>query len=306
MPDPAVLDWALDAVDGAAVIETVSLHQPPGRPSGTFRVRIIDRAGPTPRDFVVKVPVPDWIDPSMVATNAHGLQIAAANALGAPELIAADLAGRATGTPATLETWLPGTSALPRSPDPGLLEQAGAGIAKVHAIPLTASDELPHRVRPVAVDDFATDRRERRMATTALLQEADRRLRAHGEPGRESVFVHGDAHPGNMLWTGTGTVLIDWKTAGVGDPGVDLGDLRLQVALRYGPEAAAPVLKGWEEQSGRTATSIPYWDAVAALNTPTELHGWPGFAADGARLGVEVITQRRDQFLQSALARLAE
>lgn len=54
------------------------------------------------------------------------------------------------------------------------------------------------------------------MPTTALLQRADEQIQEHGDPTRETVFVHGDAWPGNMLWnedTRT-TVLIDWNTAG--------------------------------------------------------------------------------------------
>ena len=79
-----------------------------------------------------------------------------------------------------------------------------------------------------------------------------------------------------MLWDGDVCLaLIDWKTAGVGDPGVDFGELRKQMAITYGLRA-----------SGGSA----YWDVVAALNTPTEL--WPG------------ATERRDEFLRDALRRL--
>jgi len=38
--------------------------------------------------------------------------------------------------------------------------------------------------------------------------------------------------------------LIDWKTAGVGNPGVDLGELRTQVAIIYGDDAPNYVLQG--------------------------------------------------------------
>jgi hypothetical protein len=64
--------------------------------------------------------------------------------------------------------------------------------------------------------------------------------------------------------------LIDWKTAGVGNPGVDLGELRKQVAISYGEKVPVYVLEGWERASGVRAENVPYWDATAALNTPTE------------------------------------
>jgi aminoglycoside phosphotransferase (APT) family kinase protein len=91
---------------------------------------------------------------------------------------------------------------------------------------------LPHRPRPCAVDDRAAERRRGLMPTTPLLKEADERVRSQQVPVAESVFVHGDVWSGNMLWEGDRCVaLIDWNTAGVGDPGLDLGSLRMQMSV---------------------------------------------------------------------------
>lgn len=87
------------------------------------------------------------------------------------------------------------------------------------------------------------------------------------------------------------SALIDWKTAGVGHPGVDLGELRKQVAIAYGDQSPRYVLEGWERAAGIRADDVPFWDATAALNTPTESNG----PAD---------TARRDAFLNAALAQL--
>jgi aminoglycoside phosphotransferase (APT) family kinase protein len=140
------------------------------------------------------------------------------------------------------------------------------------------------------------------MATTPLLQSADERIRGIRPPRGPTVFVHGDVWPGNVAWTDAGRpptlpgmtvscVLIDWKTAGVGDPGVDIGELRKQMAITYGPEATADVVAGWERAAGRPATNIAYWDAVAVLNTPTDLDR-PAF------------TVRRDTFLRAAIEQI--
>jgi aminoglycoside phosphotransferase (APT) family kinase protein len=303
LPEPAVLTWATSAV-GAVIEDVESLHPSGHRDSGTFRLRIGgDDTAPT--DLILKIPVPGWIDATMVTTNARALQLAYSYGITAPRLIAADLDGRAAGTVATLETMLPGSSAMPPIPSVARIESAGAVIARVHAYELAPREDLPRRPRPVAVDDFAGERRRGRMPTTPLLRHGDERARDHGMPPGEPVFVHGDVWPGNLLWTGdTCTALIDWKTAGAGHPGVDLGGLRLQLALHYGPDAAELVLRGWRRESGRDAEAMPYWDAIAALNTPTELQGWPGFADDGSRLDAAAITGRRDAFLQAALDRM--
>src|SRR4029450_12102274 len=117
-----------------------------------------------------------------------------------------------------------------------------------------------------------------------LLKQADERVRSHGVPAAASVFLHGDVWGGNMLWEGDRCVaLIDWKGAGgvawvewkgavVGEPGGDLGSLRMQMALRYGQDAPAHVLEGWQRQAGRAASAVPYCDSSAALNTATAIH----------------------------------
>lgn len=293
-----LLGWVSEVVDGR--LEDVEpLHLETRRGSGSFHIRM---TGGEFADLVLKMPVPDWIGPRMVATNARALELSAEFGLSAPRLVAADLDGRASGTVATLETWLPGSSALPPAVSVARLRSAGAALAKVHAFTVPSQEHFPIRPRPVAVDDFAADRREGRMPTTQLLQQADEMTRQHGIPTADPVFVHGDAWPGNMLFEGdTCTALIDWKTAGVGDPGVDLSGLRLQMAMQYGPDAPAEVLRGWQDQAGREAGTVSYWDAIAALNTPTELSGFSGLTGDGSRLDTAAVSQRRDAFLRTAL-----
>src|SRR5215218_3311954 len=299
-PNDQVLRWAASAVDGTRVVSAESLSRSDHRPSGTFRLRI---DGPAARatDVILKVPVPRWILDGMVITNARALRLAETHGLAAPRLIAADLDGRANGTVATLETLLSGSSDFPPMVSAARLREAGAAIARVNAVVLAPQADLPHRPRPCAADDRAADRRRGWTPTTPLLQQADERVRSHGVPAAASVFLHGDVWGGNMLWEGDRCVaLIDWKGAGVGDPGVDLGSLRMQMALQYGQDAPAHVLEGWQRQAGRAAIAVAYWDAVAALNTPTVIHGeWlPGFARDGSPLDAAAVTERRDAFLR--------
>jgi aminoglycoside phosphotransferase (APT) family kinase protein len=335
MPNKSVLRWAAEALgSGAKVVAVESLND---RRPNPWRLRI-EYGGGT-RELVLRAPVPGWINKSMIATNVVALQIAERHGLAAPRLVAADLDGQVTGTAATLETALPGSSALPTMASAERLREAGAAIAKVHAVTLEPQRDLPLRIRPIQVDDRAM---ERRWATlyqtcsdsekptvidalcellgcsaegardivsggrlTPLLHLADERIRAFPIPQGQTVFVHGDIWGGNMLWDGDICLaLIDWKTAGAGDPGVDLGELRIQMSLQYGLDASAHVLEGWQRESGREATHIAYWDTVAALNTPTELHGWPGFDDQGHPLDEPAVTRRRDAFLRDALDRL--
>jgi hypothetical protein len=97
-----------------------------------------------------------------------------------------------------------------------------------------------------------------------------------------------------MIWDGeTCLALVDWKAADAGDPGVDMGAQRLETALKYGPDAPGHVLDGWQRESGREATDVPYWDAVAGVTTPTEIDRLPGFDDRGRPLtDLDAVHQR--------------
>nr|WP_167217841.1 aminoglycoside phosphotransferase family protein [Kribbella shirazensis] len=256
---------------------------------GPWRLVVAHR----PDQYVLRAPTPR-VDASMIATGATALQVAEQHGLPAPRLVAADLAGEQAGVPASLETLVPGTTTWSVG-TPASLQAAGAALARLHGVCMRPQEHLPFRPRPIAVDDFATDRRTGRMPTTPLLQEADQVVIAHGLPTEEPVYLHGDVWPGNLVWNNGGVAaLIDWKTAGVGASGVDLSELRKQVAITFGPDAPAHVLSGWQQATGRRAEHVAYWDAVAALNTPTTLTDW----------GTTNATARRNAFLTQALEHL--
>ncbi|GAB2632896.1 hypothetical protein GCM10009743_04460 [Kribbella swartbergensis] len=260
-PAERLRTWAAGAIGaGARVVRVRALHAD----QGPWLLSIEHRGVLT--NAVLRAPTPR-IDAAMIATAAAALEVAERHGLLAPRLIDADLQAAVAGVPATLETVVPGTVEWPPSEE--RLRAAGAALAAVHAVEMRPQESLPFRPRPITVDDFAADRRNHRMPTTPLLREADELITAYGAPPCEPVFVHGDVWPGNLIWNAAKIpALIDWKTAGVGAPGVDLGELRKQVAITFGPDAPTHILAGWQHATGTVPDHIPYWDAVAALNTP--------------------------------------
>ncbi len=281
-----MLMWAAACVDDdARVVGIQALHA--GTGPWLLRVESSRRL----IEMVLRAPT-DRIDGDMIATNVAALMTAETHGLPAPRLLGVDLDGQAGGVPASVETVVAGSSAWPARASVDRLRAAGAAIARTHRIPRAPSAHLPVRTRPISVDDFARERRLGRMPTTPLLERADALIQGIRPTPAPTAFLHGDVWPGNMMWSGsTCRGLIDWKTAGVGDPGVDLGELRKQVAYANGQDAPRYVLEGWERTSGTRARDVPYWDAVAALNTPTECDP-PAHTAP------------RDEFLATALERL--
>lgn len=155
-PGASVLGWAADEVAaGAKVVAAENLHEGAGR-TGPWRLRI--EHGGEKSEVVLRVVVPGWIGEDMIAIGA-ALRFAEERGLAAPRLIASDLDGRKAGEAATLETALPGSSALPAKVSAERLREAGSAIARVHAAPLRPRRDLPLRTRPIQVDDHALERR---------------------------------------------------------------------------------------------------------------------------------------------------
>ena len=290
--DPALLQWAVrGAAPGADVTEVRGL-----RDGGSPWLVRLSRGG-MERSVVLRV----GTDPSPLRTEVAALQLAAEHHLPAPRLLAAELDG---ALPVVLVEQLPGSSAIPPDRPSARLRTLGRTAATLHAIPLEPGPALPRRDRPIGSVDFAALRRQH--PPNPLFTEAEQRM-ADPPPPIPGVFVHGDLWQGNALWTGdTLNGLIDWDCAGSGPPGIDLGSLRCDAAICFGPDAPADIQQGWEEVAARPASDVPYWDVVAALSTPPDMGWFPSAIAGQGRpdLTQEVLLRRRDEFLRAALTRL--
>ena len=202
-----------------------------------------------------------------------------------------------------LQTVLPGSSHIPRHASPSRLRAIGRAVARIHAVPLEPSSALPARFRSIGDVNFATLTVP---GSSAALFAAARDYLAGARPpaGTASVLVHGDLWQGNMIFDGdhhSGTV--DWDYAGAGPAGIDIGSLRCDIAVMYGPPAADQVLAGWEEQHGAPAADTSWWDLIAVTCSPPDLRLWlPNFHDQGrGDLDLATVTSRRDAFLAAAL-----
>jgi aminoglycoside phosphotransferase (APT) family kinase protein len=255
-------------------------------------------------DHEVVLRVGQLSDRASILTEVMALRLAAQAAIPAPQLLGHD-DGTAVGVPLLLTERLPGSSQIPHEPDPSRLAVLGGIAARLHAVALEPSAALPARSGPIAGEDFARMRREQEPRD--LLKEAETVMSRARPTSRHSVFVHGDLWYGNTIWNGGQlTGIVDWECAGAGNPGVDLGSLRCDAAVCYGPEIAGHVLRGWEQVAGREAEDVAYWDVVAALATPPDMGRFQAAISAQGRPDLDQATllSRRDLFLRQALDRL--
>lgn len=115
-------------------------------------------------------------------------------------------------------------------------------------------------------------------------------------PVGPAVFLHRDLHPGNLLWSGHAVSgVVDWVNACIGPAGVDLGHLRVNLAILDGVAAADALEPGDPSWDIEMALGILDWRGGDALDRWTG--PWPHVAPAQAR-------SRLEAFVGAALARL--
>jgi aminoglycoside phosphotransferase (APT) family kinase protein len=293
--DAEVFDWASAVLDTEVTVLRGLRH---GGPPWLLR------AGD--REVVLRVARAEQVAETATEVAAMTCATRVAGAiLPVAELLGYDLAER-TGYGLVLTACVPGTSVIPPEPDPERLQALGAAAARISSIEVIPAPALPVRSRPIEAEDFAGMRREQ--GASDLLRAAEAAVAATWPDDDQPGLVHGDLWYGNTLWDdGRLTAVLDWDCAGVGPAGIDLGSLRCDAAWCHGTEAAEHILRGWEAEAGRTASDLPYWDAIAALASPPDMGWFPISMGLQGRpdLTREVMLKRRDTFLDAALSQLA-
>ena len=160
-PDAEALDWASAVLDTEVTVLRGLRHG--GSPW-------LLRAGD--REVVLRVARAEQAAETAteVAAMTHAARVAGA-IFPVAELLGYDLAER-TGYGLVLTACVPGTSVIPREPDPGRLQALGAAAALISSIQVTPAPALPVRSRPIEADDFAGMNYDRAHGDLARLQGA--------------------------------------------------------------------------------------------------------------------------------------
>ena len=195
-------------------------------------------------------------EPDLAQREAAALRTAARIDVTTPELVAVDPLGEAVGVPAVLMTWLPGRVLWdPTSPMRWLTRLAEV-LPVIHAADTTTTglgSYFNYEQKSYEPPRWATD--------PGLWEQAVDIF--HGPIlEQRRCFVHRDFHPGNMLWhRGRVTGVVDWQSACVGPPSIDIAHCRANL-LTYAPDLADAYTKFAEETTGRR---FHRWADIAAL-----------------------------------------
>ena len=210
-----------------------------------------------------------------------------------PEPIAADRSGHEAGYPAVLMTLVPGAPVVGDldvrrlAEPPAALHQADlpSGLAAVR--PWRDPEQFTAPTWTSAPDAWA------------ILIDTVR----GEEPDGPAVFLHGDYHPGNVLWShGEISGIVDWPIASVGPAGVDVAHTRTNLALVDGVDAADQYLAAYRALVP-SYRHDPRWDAADLLGFDDDFAGVLAFNAVGAHLEVSALRSRADGYAVSVARR---
>ena len=284
--DDAALDW-LRAVLGAPVTRLGSLSF-----GITSELTLLDAAGD--RFVVRRYTGPHAIDerPEIVSDEATVLRVAH-DVLGSvvPRPVAADPAGTASGSPTLVMTYVEGKPQI-NGLDPALLV---APLTQLHrAEVVTALPLFHHWYDPARAHAPGWTRHADTWARVVALA-------AGPEPASRRAFIHRDFHPGNLLWrNGQLSGVVDWAYGCRGPVGAELAHTRTNLALVDGVAAAERFLSEYVSANPSYAHD-PWWDAAELLTWDDAFSGVMAFNAFGARLELEVVRARADEFARSLI-----
>ncbi|QGG94267.1 phosphotransferase family protein [Actinomarinicola tropica] len=256
-PPPATLRW-LEAVTGGRVARVQALAG--ATTSDVHAVRLVAPDGERRTVVLRRYAVPRVLeeDPGIVRREAEVLALLDGSELPAPRLLAVDEEGRDADVPAVAMSHLAGRVEWAPSDLDGWLTRLVDLMALVHAHPVAVAQVQPFRPYAPASWDPPPWLRDRGAwdAAVALAR----------EPRPESatdVFLHRDLHPGNVLWRrGEVSGLVDWPSASIGPPSVDVVHCRTNVLVQLGVDAAERLEAVWRE---RTGLGIDPWIEVVML-----------------------------------------
>jgi aminoglycoside phosphotransferase (APT) family kinase protein len=260
--------WRL--VGGASAESTaLEIEGPDG---GRFR-RVVRRHGEGDRA----------VNPDVAQDEFALLQILAAERFPVPAPRGHDASGAILPTPYILTDFVDGTSEVPADGRVAAIDRMAEELTRLHRFG-PADPRLAFLLRRDALSRreiaqeraAATDRDWETRVRTALAPHWPL-------PQGESVLLHGDFWPGNLLWQGDRlAAVIDWEDACFGDPLVDLGPARLELLWAWGGTAKERFTDRYAALTGRPLDRLPLYDLWTALRALLRLPGWDLPAAEAA------------------------
>lgn len=219
----------------------------------------------------------------------------------APRPIAADLESVWFGRPAVVMSHLPGRpDVTPENADSWVASLAHT-LAELHETAFDGADDaLPDTPW---TEWWEPPAGEHDPLTAAAASAVGERLSSLSP---ERVFVHGDFHPGNVLWhRGHISGVVDWSAARLDARWSELAYCRTDVCLLLGPDVADRLGDAYSDIVGDTSDELAVYDLLWVFNMRHHAEvALDAYRAQGHAPNLRSSLSRLDEQLRRALERL--
>jgi aminoglycoside phosphotransferase (APT) family kinase protein len=270
-PPAIALEWAGAAL-GGTVVSATALR---GGISSAVHLLAVDLRGGATENVVLRRYVRAELtaeEPDIAGREARILRLIAGIAVPTPVLVDVDPDGSRAGVPALLMSYLPGRVDWWPTDVERWLGRLAELLPEIHATVLLSDDETPALAvfSPYRQSSYVPPEWARWPGVWERAFEI-----FHGPvPDLDRTFIHRDFHPGNVLWRrGSVVGVVDWQSACVGPPSIDVGHCRTNL-FRYGLEVADRFTALWERITGRSYD--PWTEVVSIVGVLDDALSRPG------------------------------
>jgi aminoglycoside phosphotransferase (APT) family kinase protein len=267
-----------------------------GLATATSAVRLRTRSG---RGFDVVLKRFPRVDDPYAIREWKRIRFAQRLPVPSPEPIALDLDGEWFGVPALVMTKLPGRPDVVAKDIDRWLEEFARVQAAIHSAPIRRPPAYLRHARELVGQPVSG------LPSSPTFDEAigyvSRRFsRART---RDLVIGHGDAHPGNVLWSrGRISGVTDWHHVGLMPRGHEVAYARADIAVLVGPQAADDYLEAYERMADVRVRDLPMWDLRQGLGAIRWCPLWAlAYREQGADLTATTARRRATAFVKRVL-----
>lgn len=241
----------------------------------------------------------EWLkeEPDIVSHETSALKIASKLSIPTPHLINSDEKGEICGNPLVLMSELPGKVILEPDNMEEFIEQMAIALVNIHNIDYQEFKWQYFSYIDIEKFDIPSWSKYPNLWEKAI------NIANSQKPKYNSCFIHRDYHPCNILWHNNKiTGIVDWVNACIGPVGVDIGHMRVNLAMLYGTDIADLFLKYYQKHA-KDFEYTYYWDIISLIDilfsTPTVYQGWIDLGIHN--LTDKLIIERLDYYLSSLL-----
>jgi aminoglycoside phosphotransferase (APT) family kinase protein len=242
------------------------------------------------------------IDPHLAPREAAVLQALEATPVPAPSFVGVDPYGELAGAPTVLMGFVPGRRIALEDHRRYASEMAHA-MATIHDLAPLRIEGLPdesEQIPRIALEE-APNRHGSRPSPELWSMVRDR---LPGVTFGPNTFLHGDFHPGNVLFDGDAlSAVIDWPLACSGQPASDVCMCRMDAGMMLGLDVADMILAAYEAETGAALADIGWWDLYASSRADLALESWTESYAGLVEIDLATVTERFEAFVHRALQR---